>query len=58
MTVTIPLLNVGHRTSFGGLTVFPVWLAGLGVTGLDWTPGNIRVCVPLALRRGFIVGDV
>jgi len=58
MTVTIPLLNVGHRTSFGGLTVFPVGLAGPGVTGRDWTHGNIRACVPLALRRGFTVGDV
>ena len=24
-----------HDTSFGGLTVFPVWLDGPGVTGLD-----------------------
>ena len=43
MTITIPPLHVGHGTSFGGLTVFPVWLDGPGVTGLDWAPGNIRV---------------
>ena len=43
MTITIPPLHVGHGTSFGGLTVFPVWLDGPGVSGLDWTPGNIRV---------------
>ena len=43
MTITIPPLHVGHGTSFGGLTIFPVWLDGPGVSGLDWTPGNIRV---------------
>ena len=58
MTITIPPLHVGHGTSFGGLTASPGWLDGPGVSGLDWTPGNIRVCVPLALRRGFTVGDV
>ena len=43
MTITIPPLHVGHGTSFGGLTVFPVWLDGPGISGLDWTPGNILV---------------
>ena len=43
MTITIPPLHVGHGTSFGGLTVFPIWLDGPGVSSLDWTPGNIRV---------------
>ena len=43
MTITIPPLHVGHGTTYGGLTVFPVWLDGPGVSGLDWTPGNIRV---------------
>ena len=43
MTITLPPLHVGHGTTFGGLTLFPVWLDGPGVSGLDWTPGNVRV---------------
>jgi hypothetical protein len=43
MNITIPPLHVGHGTTFGALTLFPVWHEGLGVGGLNWAPVNIRV---------------
>jgi hypothetical protein len=53
MTITLPPLHVGHGTTYGALTLFPLWLDGPGVTGLDWTSGNIRV----AEREGSPVVD-
>lgn len=55
MNRQVPQLHVGHGTTFGALTVFPVWIDSPRVTGLDWKADSIRI----AEREGSpVVGEL
>jgi hypothetical protein len=48
-------LHVGHGTSFGAVTLFPVWTDAAGRNGLDWSGAGLRV----AEREGEpVVGEL
>lgn len=48
-------LHVGHGTSFGAVTLFPVWTDAPGLNGLDWSGAELRV----AEREGEpVVGEL
>ena len=48
-------LHVGHGTSFGAVTLFPVWTDAPGRNGLDWSGAGLRV----AEREGEpVVGEL
>ena len=48
-------LHVGHGTSFGAVTLFPVWTDAPGLTGLDWSSAGLHVA---EREGGPVVGEL